>query len=229
MSVKALLFDLDDTLYEYAPCNRRALQAAREILSEVLKVSSAEFRDLHDKIRGELAVELSGQAASHNRAIFFKRMVEEFVGSSNPQLVAKMYQEYWQAFYETVQPQVDAVEVLSHFRKSYRLALISNHTTLPQLGKISALGLEGFFEVVVTSEEAGVEKPVAHIFQMALARLGVCAHEAVMIGDDVIGDISGAAALGISPIQTIEFTEAVESEQADHVVTQLGELLDISL
>jgi len=32
MSVKALLFDLDDTLYEYAPCNRRALQAAREIL-----------------------------------------------------------------------------------------------------------------------------------------------------------------------------------------------------
>ena len=57
---------------------------------------------------------------------------------------------------------------------------------------------------------------------MALSRLGVCAHEAVMIGDDVIGDISGAAALGISPIQTIEFTEAVQSEQADHVVTQLG-------
>ena len=230
MKAKAVLIDLDDTLYEYAPCNRVGLAAAREVLGSVFDLPAAEFRGLHDEVRGQLASELRGQAASHNRALFFKRMVEEIAASPHPalsDLVRGMYDRYWAAFFERMQPQADALEVLEGLRVSHSLVLVSNHTTLPQLGKISALGFDGLFDAVVTSEEAGAEKPAARIFEIALEQAGARAEETVMIGDDPETDIAGAAAFGMRTIQTLEFTSKGASPQADRAVRALGEVLQI--
>ena len=230
MKPKAVLIDLDDTLYEYAPCNRVGLAAAREVLRSVFDLPAVEFQELHDEVRGQLASELRGQAASHNRALFFKRMVEEIAASPHPalsDLVRGMYDRYWAAFYERMQPQADALEVLEGLRVSHSLVLVSNHTTLPQLGKISALGFDGLFDAVVTSEEAGAEKPAARIFEIALEQAGARAEETVMIGDDPETDIAGAAAFGMRTIQTLEFTSKGASPQADRAVRALGEVLQI--
>ncbi len=230
MKPKAVLIDLDDTLYEYAPCNRVGLAAAREVLGSVFDLPAVEFQELHDEVRGQLASELRGQAASHNRALFFKRMVEEIAGGRHPalsDLVRRMYGRYWAAFYERMQPQADALEVLEGLRVSHSLVLVSNHTTLPQLGKISALGFDGLFDALVTSEEAGAEKPAARIFEIALEQAGVRAEETVMIGDDPETDIAGAAAFGMRTIQTLEFTSKGATPQADRAVRALGEVLQI--
>ena len=230
MKAKAVLFDLDDTLYEYAPCNRRGLAAAREVLGGAFEVPEQEFHALHDEVRGQLAGELRGHAASHNRALFFKRMVEAVAGGPHPaaaDLVRRMYGRYWEAFYERMGPQADAPEVLAALKASRPLVLVSNHTALPQLGKIAALGFDGLFDAVVTSEEAGAEKPAARIFETALDRAGVRAEEGVMIGDDPDTDIAGAAALGMRTIQTLEFTSKGASPRADRVVAALAEVLPI--
>ena len=230
MKAKAVLFDLDDTLYEYAPCNRRGLAAAREVLGSAFEIPAQEFHALHDEVRGQLARELRGQAASHNRALFFKRMVEAVAGGLHPaaaDLVRRMYGSYWEAFYERMQPQADAPEVLAALKASGPLALVSNHTALPQLEKIAALGFDGLFDAVVTSEEAGVEKPAARIFEVALERVGAGREEAVMIGDDPETDIAGAAAFGMKTIQTLEFTSKAASPRADRVVRSLAEVPSI--
>jgi len=62
------------------------------------------------------------------------------------------------------------------------------------------LGLEPYLDVVVTSEEAGADKPSPLIFQMALQRAGVEASEAVHVGDQYKMDVLGARGVGISPI-----------------------------
>ena len=230
MKAKAVLFDLDDTLYEYAPCNRHGLAAAREVLGGAFEIPAQEFHALHDEVRGQLARELRGQAASHNRALFFKRMVEAISGGPHPgsgDLVRRMYGRYWEAFYERMQPQADAPEVLAALKTSGPLVLVSNHTALPQLGKIAALGFDGLFDAVVTSEEAGVEKPAARIFEVALERAGTGREEAVMIGDDPETDIAGAAAFGMRTIQTLEFTSKAASPRADRVVRSLAEVPSI--
>ena len=227
MRAKAVLFDLDDTLYEYAPCNRRALAAARQVFGGAFEIPEQEFHALHDEVRGQLARELRGQAASHNRALFFKRMVEAVAGGRHPAaagLVRRMYDAYWEAFYERMQPQANALEVLTSLKASGPLVLVSNHTALPQLGKIAALGFDGLFDAVVTSEEAGAEKPAARIFEIALERAGVRAEEAVMIGDDPETDIAGAAAVGMRSIQTLEFASKGGSPKADRVVRSLDEV-----
>lgn len=230
MKAKAVLFDLDDTLYEYAPCNRHGLAAAREVLGSAFEIPAQEFHALHDEVREQLARELRGQAASHNRALFFKRMVEAVAGGPHPgsgDLVGRMYGSYWEAFYERMQPQADALEVLAALKASGPLVLVSNHTALPQLGKIAALGFDGLFDAVVTSEEAGVEKPAARIFEVALERTGTGREEAVMIGDDPETDIAGAAVLGMRTIQTLEFTSKAASPRADRVVRSLAEVPSI--
>ena len=62
------------------------------------------------------------------------------------------------------------------------------------------LGLEPYLDVVVTSEEAGADKPSPIIFQMALQRAGVDASEAIHVGDQYQMDVLGARGVGISPI-----------------------------
>jgi len=62
------------------------------------------------------------------------------------------------------------------------------------------LGLEPYLDFVVTSEEAGSDKPHPPLFLKALERAGVNASEAVHVGDQYSLDVVGARGVGISPI-----------------------------
>ncbi len=225
--LRALLFDLDDTLYAYGPCNDRALEAVHDLLCRTVITRADAFRALHDEVRGDLARELSGQAASHNRVLFFKRMVERLLGESRPTLALALFDEYWRVFFDAMVPAPDAHRVLGKLAACYPLALVSNHTTAVQLRKLQRLDFEGYFSAVVTSEEAGVEKPAAHIFEVALKAVGATAAQALMIGDSVKGDLAGAAALGMRCIHTEEFTAERDTEGISaERLQRLGELLE---
>ncbi|MBM2827452.1 MAG: putative hydrolase of the superfamily, partial [Dehalococcoidia bacterium] len=62
------------------------------------------------------------------------------------------------------------------------------------------LGVDGFFEVSINSEEAGIEKPHPDIFHKALAQIGMEASQAVYIGDQEEIDVAGAVAAGMVPV-----------------------------
>jgi len=225
--IRALLFDLDDTLYDYAPCNREALAAVHGLLNTHVACSVEEFRTLHDAVRADLAQRLSGQAASHNRSLFFKLIVERLVGTCRIDLAVELFDCYWRVFLGSMQPAPDAHEVLSALGSTYELALVSNHTTDIQLRKLRQLSFQSYFGVVVTSEEVGAEKPDARIFEQALAALDVEVADAVMIGDDSHGDIYGARAAGLATILTTEFTDRQpNSTDADAIIESLADLPD---
>ena len=230
-SSRALLFDLDNTLYHYNPCDEAALVVARTVLAQHVDVPLAEFLRLNERIRSELAGRLVSQAASHNRILFFKSMVEELTGGCRGDLALRMSDGYWEAFLDHMVPAPDAHGVLESVGASHDLALVTNQTTYVQLRKIQRLGIQRHFPVVVTSEECGVEKPDARVFQRALSALGADAARAVMIGDHPKHDISGAAELGISTIQTTEFTGAAVNDQEgpapDAVIGSLRELPEV--
>ncbi len=68
------------------------------------------------------------------------------------------------------------------------------------VSKYAELGLEPYLDFVVTSEEAGGDKPLPPIFLMALERAGVAAAEACHVGDQYNIDVAGARGAGISPV-----------------------------
>ena len=96
----------------------------------------------------------------------------------------------------------DAIPTLQHFRDAgFKLAIVSNWDT-PLDPLTERLGIADYFDAIVASHDVRVksEKPDPHIFNYALAAVGVSAEEAVHVGDTYAADIVGAQGVGIRPI-----------------------------
>lgn len=120
--------------------------------------------------------------------------------------------------YDDVLP---ALESLVH--AGLRLAVVSNwDSRLPRL--LDGLGLSPWFELVLTSAEAGVSKPHPDIFRAALARLKLEPAEALHVGDSEEDDIAGAHAAGLPAVR-------IDRKKATHgalkTLMALPEYLDL--
>jgi HAD superfamily hydrolase (TIGR01509 family) len=62
------------------------------------------------------------------------------------------------------------------------------------------LGIEPYLDFVITSKQAGADKPKPPIFRAALAKAGIAAAEAVHVGDQYKIDVVGARGVGINPV-----------------------------
>lgn len=113
-----------------------------------------------------------------------------------------------------------------------RLAICSN---TPWTGAADCIhewrefGLGDCFDAYVTSFEVGFCKPHPAMFQRALALLGVGTEAAAMIGDDLAGDVAGAAALGLRTIwkRNAERPADPLTHRPDAEIGHLGELPDL--
>jgi putative hydrolase of the HAD superfamily len=81
-----------------------------------------------------------------------------------------------------------------------RLAWVSDFTTERQILKLQALGLAEAADCLVTSEEAGAEKPDPRIVDLALNRLRADATQTWLVGDNVLRDVGAASARGIAAV-----------------------------
>jgi putative hydrolase of the HAD superfamily len=108
------------------------------------------------------------------------------------------------------------------------MAVVSDAPRLPVWLRICGLGLQHYFDVVVTSEDSGVKKPHAKPFQMALAQMGVQAHEALMIGDWPERDMVGAKGVGLKTVfARYGDTLNIKDSGADYDIDDIAQLLDI--
>lgn len=198
--MKAVLFDLDGTLYAYDPCHRAGLDAAYEVLSARLDLARPAFEALYERARGERFRHLGEVAAAHSRELYFKFLVEELADLPDVRLSLAAHDAYWEGYLAEMEPLPGCRELLEALAPRARLGLVTNLTTNVQLRKLVRLGLEATFEVIVTSEEAGADKPHPACFRLARERLGLPAHELVMIGDDLERDVLGADRVGIPSV-----------------------------
>ena len=101
---------------------------------------------------------------------------------------------------ELEKPYGDAVPVLEYLQqKKYSLGIIANQS--PGLeARLKRWGLRDYFTVVVSSAEAGLEKPDPAIFQLALKEAQCLPEQAVMVGDRLCNDILPAHELGMQTI-----------------------------
>jgi HAD superfamily hydrolase (TIGR01549 family) len=196
--IKGVLLDLDNTLYAYDPCHRAASTRCREIAETEFGISPEVFTSSLKAAREQIHRQLKGQAASHSRLLYFHQQIENLSGKSHPSYALHMEKIYW----ETFLGHMHLTEEAETFLKSLRIAklktcLVTDLTTQIQMQKWQHLKLGSYLDFILTSEEAGIEKPAAHIFHLALAKLGLKPEEVIMIGDNPDKDIKGAEQLGI--------------------------------
>jgi putative hydrolase of the HAD superfamily len=126
-----------------------------------------------------------------------------------------------------------AEETLVELRqKGFKLGIIANTTISREKDvrkTLQQLGLESYFDFIVTSVDAGCEKPDGRIFSVALQALGIKACEAVMVGDRVAKDIVGGNRMGMITIlfkwnQRYPETASRREEQPTFKIRHLREL-----
>ena len=139
--------------------------------------------------------------AGHGRVYFVEVM--RAAGISDPRqldagLEAVRRENRERSLWESVGAGVaDALAALR--ARGVRLIVVSNSD-----GRLQALmrdaGLAGYFDLIVDSADAGVEKPDPRIFTHALARLGAVPADAAHVGDFYEIDVMGARAAGLLPV-----------------------------
>lgn len=106
----------------------------------------------------------------------------------------------------------DAHDALARLRRAgLKLGVVSNSDGRVEEA-LRAAGLRPYFDVVVDSSVAGVEKPDPAIFRAALEALGVAPNEALYVGDLYEVDVLGARAAGIEAILLLPETTAAPSD-----------------
>ncbi|AGB30705.1 HAD-superfamily hydrolase [Natrinema pellirubrum DSM 15624] len=202
MRAKAVLFDFDNTLYPYAPCNRAGKDAARAAARELgYEFDRGGFEAFYQTGRRAIKREVPGTAASHDRYLYFKRALERHTGRPKPTEALALGEAYWRAYIDAMELLPDVEATLESLRdRGIDVGVVTNFTARTQLEKLEAVGLGDDLDLLVTSEETGREKPGSVMFTLALSRLDRRPSEAVMVGDNVEADIVGANAVGLETV-----------------------------
>ena len=95
-------------------------------------------------------------------------------------------------------------------KRKIRIGIGTDMTAYIQYKKLEAIGAEVYIDFMVTSEEAGVEKPHYHLFELCVEKAGVRVEECAFIGDNVKKDIEGAWESGLRGIWYTQEKEPTE-------------------
>ena len=210
--IKAVFFDIDNTLYDYDAANRKALAALSAYAREALGIGEEEFSALHHDMLVSMAEEMGEVAASHNRLIRYQRILEKKGLPLSPHLL-RMTQTYWETFLEDMVPYAGAVGLMKLLKENgVRVGICTNMTAMMQVRKLEKLGLLPFVDLLVTSEEAGTEKPRPEIFALSIRKAGCAPGECLMVGDSPKHDIEGALAAGMKALLLVPADKAGKKE-----------------
>ncbi|WP_107121798.1 HAD family hydrolase [Streptomyces yokosukanensis] len=197
MTIRAVVWDVDDTLFDYTTADRegmRAHLAAEGLLAVYATPEQAlvRWREITDVQWARFAsgeVDFVTQRRDRTRVFLGRELTDSEADAWFGRYLAH-YEAAWSLFPDVL----PALEALS---ASHRHAVLSNSSLKVQEHKLRTLGLLDRFETVLCAAELGVSKPEAGAFLAACEALGLPAHEVAYVGDHPEIDGRGAAEAGL--------------------------------
>ncbi|MDO4622294.1 MAG: HAD family hydrolase [Eubacteriales bacterium] len=201
MKKRAVIFDLDNTLYNFDRTHALGLDAAAAYCSEQLQMEPAYMKRRLAQVMDELVDEMGWKAAAtHNRLIRFQRLLQEEGFPIFPH-AGRMYDLYWNTLIDASVPEKGLIDFLEELKKrGYLILCGTNMTATIQYRKIEKLGLGKYFDDMIASEEACTEKPDPEFFRFIAGKHHLQPEECVFIGDNFSLDVMGSASAGMQGI-----------------------------
>lgn len=214
MVLKAVLFDLDETLLDRNASLRHFLKDQRERLGKELK-------DVNAYSYEEDFIEWDANGYVTKEIVYQKIIERHQIQSFS---VKELLNDYLTHFHSSSIPFAHLKSTLTALKqKSLKLAIISNGRTHFQKRVIDALEIDAFFDAVFISEEEGLKKPDPALFLRATEQLGVKPEECLFIGDHPDNDVAGAEAVGMTGVWKVNQFWA--RKKATHEITDLNGVL----
>ena len=231
METKAVFFDMYNTLAGFRPSRYEVQsEACREFGIEVTPAGIVQGYAAADAYMTEQnAREPVRLMSDAQREAFFARYERLVLQGCGVEVSAEVAGRIWRRLGRigyALAPFDDSIPTLEALReRGVTVGMISN---IDQPGDklASSVGLAEHLDLVVTSAEAGVEKPNPAIFWAALERAGAEPGEAMHVGDQPASDVAGAVRAGIAPVLLDRDGIYGDYDRCPRIET-LGELLPL--
>ncbi len=196
--IKEVIFDIDNTLYSYDKGHGEGMKQLYGYMKEQFGIEQEEFQSMVRISNQEITDRLGkDNAAIHSRSIRFQNLLEKWGKPLFPHVQA-MYHVYWDTLLKVSGPEPGAVACMQELKSmGIRIGIGTDMTAMMQYEKLSAFGFAPYISHIVTSQEAGVEKPHPEFMKLCIKKAEARPEECVFVGDNLKKDACGASACGM--------------------------------
>lgn len=200
--IKAVLFDLDDTILNTKDAQANAICEFKGFFDEFNSISRTEFKRVWDKITEECYEEYLNKKYSFGRMRIqrMKKLFSKYGTNISDEEAKDRFKKYLKTYKNNWMLFDDSEEMIKEIKSKYKVAILSNGDSNYQREKIKRVGLDKYFSDIIISGEVGYEKPKKEIFELACKKVGELPKNCVMIGDKYKVDIEGSTNAGINAI-----------------------------
>ncbi|MER7672782.1 HAD family hydrolase [Kitasatospora sp. NPDC096128] len=232
MPIRGVLFDVDDTLFDYTRSEETGILAhLRDLgLLERFPTPQAALSLWRGVMEHQYARYLAREVTFRGQQLERTRQFLARLGQDGAEHLTDEQAGAWFAGYAAHRDTAwsafpDAAPALRRLAPHYRLGIVSNSDTEHQLRKLRAIGLlEHFGDVIVCSDQHGEAKPAPGIFHAACTALGLPPHEVAYVGDNYALDAEGARAAGLHAFWLDRAATPAPAAEGIHVIHTLHAL-----
>jgi len=219
--IRAIVFDLDNTLVDFMKMKAAAVEAA---IDGMIDAGLALPRDV---LRERIDTIYQSQGLEYQRV--FDELIQSELGRIDPKVLASGIVAYRRGrgaalvLYPHVQ-----MTLLELAKRGIRLGVVSDAPEPQVWLRLCDLGLQHTFDAVVTFDDTRVRKPDAAPFREVLRRLDVTPEESLMIGDWAERDVVGGKSLGMKTVFA-RYGDTFDTQEsgADFDIDDVFELVSI--
>ncbi|MEX0737333.1 MAG: HAD-IA family hydrolase [Bacteroidota bacterium] len=219
--IKAVIFDLDNTLVDFMAMKRQAIDAAIHAMRDAgLKLPPEEIRKRIDLIYAERGIEF--------QSVFDQLLFDEF-SKVDHKILASGVIAYRRAREAALVPYPHVYMTLIQLAKmNLKLGVVSDAPGREAWLRLCYLAFHHIFDAVVTYDDTQVRKPAPEPFREVLKRLGVKPQESLMVGDWAERDVLGAKQVGMKTVfARYGDTFGTLVSNADYEVDDVAEIVEI--
>jgi len=218
--IKAVLFDLDNTLIDFMKMKRLSCEAAIDaMIDSGLKISKKKAMKTIFKLYDKYGWEYQR---------IFQVFLKEVLGKIDYKIMAAGIVAYRRIKEGLLYSYPGVSSTLEELRKrGYKLAILSDAPRIQAWIRLAAMGIHEKFDLVITFDDTKEKKPSKKPFLLALKKLEVRPKECAMVGDSVERDLKTAKKLGMTTILAVYGQVEKETGKVDYKIKSINQLLRI--
>ena len=195
--IQGVIFDFDNTIYNYDICNEFGLKKIFNYLSLKYSLDYTSIENTYNNIN-QIIKNSNNYANKFNKAIYFKQLIEKL--SLNLEEIQNLLNLYDTEFNSKINIFNGFIEFILMLKKNnIKIGLLSNNLFLQQYTKLLKLNILEYFDFIQTTEEIGYEKPHILSYLTLINKINIDKEKILMIGDNYNHDILPAIELGMIP------------------------------
>jgi len=200
--IKAVLFDLDDTLFDHKFSRRKGLAALQEKFPQLKASSIEDLEKEHEKLlSADYGRVLDGKVSAVDATTQRIRKLCEMHGINLDSEEAKIATSiYSKAYMKSRQAVPGSKELLTALKNKAKVGVVTNGLVGAQIEKLRVCQVAEPLDFIVISEAVEQKKPSKEIFELALKRANVRPSEAVYVGDSWDSDVLPAVSVGMKAV-----------------------------